>query len=637
MIEDFHFLRPLCLLALIPIGILLVQWWRQKRAGGGWEDVVDARLLPHLLIGRVGQRSPWALAVISIASVLAVAALAGPTWSKLKQPVFRRDSALVVLLDLSHSMDATDLKPNRLQMARFKLRDLLDRRKEGDTALVVYAGGPFTVTPLTNDVATIERQLSSLTPDLMPSQGSRADLALAKAESLMRDAGAVRGDILLITDGVENTAASALDAAARELVAAGFHLSVLGVGTPEGAPIPMQDGGFLTDAAGAIVIPKLDEAALARLAAEGQGIYRRLDVGDRDVEALTAAFDRNWRAEISRKKDGLKSDQWREAGPWLLLPLLPMAAFAFRRGALMAVCALLLLPLSRPAHALDWQGLWQRPDQRAASALAEHDPTAAARLFKDPEWRAAAHYRAGDYAATVKDLENRHGARTEYNRGNALAHLGKYAEALEAYDAALKQDPGFEDAAYNRDLVKKWRQKQEANPQKSQERKASQASKSSEKGKQSGAPDRNEQGQAQSGGENRQSPDSASKTLAESGQNGASKGASGDGANPTQSPDGSDTGAAKKKPAQEDAAEKADAGDKGNPSHVDQNRSAAASEGREGAALSGDADQAKNESEQATAQWLRRIPDDPGGLWRRKFLYQYKREHPSRQGEEKPW
>ncbi|MBI1195230.1 MAG: VWA domain-containing protein [Gammaproteobacteria bacterium] len=639
MIHDFHFLRPLCFLALVPIAVLLALWWRKGRSDRGWAGVVDAALLPHLLIGRAAARSLWMLTVLAMTAVLAVTALAGPTWSKLKQPVFRRDSALVVLLDLSRSMDAADLKPSRLQMARFKLRDLLAKRKEGDTALVVYAAEPFAVTPLTNDTATIERQLSSLTPDLMPAQGSRADLALAKAETLMQDAGAVRGDVLLITDGVENTSSAALGAAIRKLVSGGYRLSVLGVGTPDGAPIPLQDGGFLTDSAGAIVIPKLDEAALGRLAADGQGIYRRLDVGDRDVEAFAQAFDRNWRAEVARKTVGLQSDQWREAGPWLLLPLLPIAALAFRRGALLAVGALLLLPLPRPAHAVEWQGFWQRPDQRASSAFAEHHPTEAARLFKDPAWRAAAHYRAGDYAAAVKDLEGRHNAEADYNRGNALAHLGKYSEAIQAYDSALKQDPGLQDAVHNRDLVKQWLQQQEAESQKRQSQQDQQNQKQQDAAKQNGASAKKKQGQEQSSG-------GALQGHNDRGRNSRSQGERGGNAKEGQEPEVSDkkgtdeshgSDAAQQGGTQKDKPLSEKSGAKDGTQNVDQDRRQATSDARDGSASATDAEQAQNESEQATAQWLRRILDDPGGLWRRKFLYQYQREHPSRQGEEKPW
>ena len=372
--HSFHFLRPAWFVALVPLAVVLVMLWRRHRSGRSWQTVVDSRLLPYLLIDGGKGRSAWSIAIIALGGLLAVTALAGPVWDKLQQPVFRRESALVVLLDLSRSMDANDLQPSRLQMAKYKLRDILARRKEGDTALVVYAADPFVVTPLTNDVDTIDRQLPSLTTDLMPVQGSRTDRAISKAQALLQQSGAVHGDVLLITDGVDNVAPGVLHDAVKKLVAAGYRLSVLGVGTVDGAPIPLKDGGFLKDAGGAIVLPKLDETSLSHLAELGHGIYRHIATDDRDTNDLINTFNSGWQPQKLHKVAGMKADQWRETGPWLLLPLLPLAALAFRRGYLLLLFAMILLPTPRNAYAFGWNDLWQRPDQRGAQALAQQQP-----------------------------------------------------------------------------------------------------------------------------------------------------------------------------------------------------------------------------------------------------------------------
>src|SRR5262249_54427880 len=154
------------------------------------------------------------------------------------------------------SMDANDLKPSRLALARLKLLDLLERRAEGQTALIVYAAQPFVVSPLTNDAKTIAALVESLATELMPAQGSRADRALALAADLLKQAGMASGDVLLITDGTD-----ARDAAAAAAVRAhGLRVSVLGIGTAEGAPIPLARGGLYTNPKGDIVIARLDEA-----------------------------------------------------------------------------------------------------------------------------------------------------------------------------------------------------------------------------------------------------------------------------------------------------------------------------------------------------------------------------------------
>jgi Ca-activated chloride channel family protein len=275
--DALHFLRPAWFLALIPLAGLLMVLWRQRSAGRSWQTVVDPRLLPHLLVGGEERRSPWGVTAVALGGLLAITASAGPVWTKLQQPVFRRESALVVLLDLSRSMDAGDLQPSRLQMAKFKLRDILARRKEGDTALIVYAADPFVVAPLTNDVATIARQLPSLTTDLMPAQGSRADRAIIKALDLLHQAGAVHGDLLLITDGIDNDAPASLHEAVKKTLDAGYRMSVLGVGTADGAPIPLVNGGFFKDDDGAIVMPKLRRSRYLPPPRTGRERHGRLD------------------------------------------------------------------------------------------------------------------------------------------------------------------------------------------------------------------------------------------------------------------------------------------------------------------------------------------------------------------------
>ena len=198
---DFHFLRPWWLLALPALIALLWTLRRQQRGGADWREFCDPALLPHMLIGTPGKQARHRLWLAATTGVIAVLALAGPAWERLPAPVFRNLSALVVVLDLSMSMNAADLKPSRLERARFKIEDILRARKDGQTALVVYAGDAFAVTPITDDSATIAAQLSALSPAMMPSLGHRADLGLQTAGRLLKQAGLKSGDVLLITSG----------------------------------------------------------------------------------------------------------------------------------------------------------------------------------------------------------------------------------------------------------------------------------------------------------------------------------------------------------------------------------------------------------------------------------------------------
>ncbi len=628
---ELQLLRPLWLLALLPLGLLLWYWRRHQGQGGHWQDICDPRLLPWLLIRGGGRERRFPLLLGALAGTLAVLALAGPAWQRLEQPVFRDTSALVIALDLSRSMDSTDLAPDRLTRARLKLLDLLDQRREGQTALIAYAGQAFAVTPLTDDTKTIAALAQTLATDLMPSPGSRPDLALDKARELLRQAGVRAGQVLLITDSAE---APNLAAALARLRADGHRLHVLGVGTEDGAPIRTADSGFLKDAAGAIVIPRLDESAMKRLAAEGGGSYARLALDNRDLEQLFAALERSPLEDDSERSE-LQVERWREEGPWLLLLLLPLAVLAFRRGYLVLAAVLLLPPLPPPAQALDWpdpaaldwNGLWLRPDQQGARLLENQQPAEAAARFRDPRWKAAAHYRAGDYEPATEILQGSDDPEDHYNLGNALARAGRLQEALQAYDRTLAAQPDHADARYNRDLVAQALELDQPPSEQNQdggegEPDPQQAGEQSgQQGQQPPQPD-SSSNQAQ-GPEQDQDREQAQQPPPEQSEPDSSQSGQ-DRAESTQSEPGQTEQDSAPSPAATDPPQPQPQPESGPESgQQDERRSAQG----ETASVAPEA----AEERQATQQWLRRIPDDPGGLLRRKFQYQYRRQQPSAQ------
>ena len=430
-LTDFHFIRPYWLLAVIPYMVILVLMLRNKLNQGNWSAVCDAALLPYILQEKAARQSRWPLTAGAIAALLVIIALAGPTWERLPSPVFRNDSAVVIALDLSRSMDAADIKPSRLIRARYKIADILKQRKDGQTALLVYAGDAFTVTPLTDDTETIASQLEALNTDIMPSQGSDTVLALEKAVELLKQAGLQKGQILLVTDGVDMdktlAAVKSLDK---------YQLSILGVGTDDGAPIALPEGGFLKDERGNIVVPKLNSHELAKLAQTGNGVYQTITVNDADIQTVLAALDKPVQQQ-GKENTSLLLEQWADKGPWLLLLVLPLAALTFRKG-LLCFALLLILPLPKNSYALGWQDLWQTKDQQAQQAFNKQDYAKAAAQFENPDWKAAAHYKAGEYDKALENLKNsKSSASSAYNQGNALAQAGQLEEAVKAYEKAL--------------------------------------------------------------------------------------------------------------------------------------------------------------------------------------------------------
>ena len=468
MPPEFHFLRPLWLLALIPLALLL---WGRLRANGDadvWRRVVDPHLLSHLLRGDATAAARLPLVLLAGGWLLLVIALAGPTWQRLPTSLYQAQQFRVIALDLSPSMHASDVKPSRLARARFELLDLLNATGDGQTAVIAYGSEPYIVSPLTGDAATIAAQVPLLDTGLLPVIGERrTDLALTQAADLLRQAGAREGEVILITDSI-HPVDKARDAAQR-LWSDGHRVSVLAIGTAAGAPVRLADGGLLKGPDGTIVLPRLDADALAAVAAAGGGRYVTAAVGDDDIALLLNR--RLARATAAAEKQDATTERWREEGPWLLLLLLPLEALAFRRGWFSPLPLLLLFVLPPPeANAGVWEDLWWRSDQQAMHRLQSGDADQAKTMFERPDWRAAAAYQSGDYAGALETLDGIEGGRAAYNRGNALARLGRLEDAVTAYDDALRIDPSDPDTRFNRELVQSLLQAQLAQQQRERER-----------------------------------------------------------------------------------------------------------------------------------------------------------------------
>ena len=215
-IENFHFLRPHWLWAVIAIPALLF-WQRYKvRTQSSWQQIIAPALLP-LLIQTSGRKSRFMPLLATLLIGLTVGA-AGPTWQRLPQPVEINQSALVVILDLSPSLYAKDITPSRLVRARYKLLDLLNQRRDGLTALVVYAGQAHVLSPLTEDNNTIAHLVPILSPSLLLEIGSNLEDAIDQALVLLQNGAEGRGDIVLITDGATaNAARTSSEILARRL------------------------------------------------------------------------------------------------------------------------------------------------------------------------------------------------------------------------------------------------------------------------------------------------------------------------------------------------------------------------------------------------------------------------------------
>lgn len=581
MIEtDFHFIRPLWLIMIPFIFFLIIVFKKRRLSVGNWGNIIDKKLIPYVLHRDQLKEDPKKWWLFTVTGILAVIAMAGPTWEKIQQPSFRADQALVIALDLSRSMNAQDLSPNRLTRGKLKILDILERRRSAQVALIVYSANAFTVTPLTSDSDTIISLINSLDTTIMPSRGSYPSAAIEKGIQLLKQAGASNGEILLVTDG--GITSDAFDSV-EKLKNEGYKLSVLGVGTEDGAPIPKESGGFVIDNSGQIAIARLEIEDLIKLASIGGGTYTNLTSNDQDINMLLS--ERVLDAEES--DESLATDQWYEFGPWLLLLIVPLSSLFFRRGWVF-ILIFTVLPYDNQIYAFEWIDLWKTKNQQAKEAFDNGDYDTAVSLFTDPKWLAAANYDAKNFQKSAQIFNSIDDGDSLYNYANSLAKSGQLKKALEIYNEVIDLENKPEDAIYNRDLIMNLLKEQESK----------------------GENDNNEQSSNEgSSGDNNQDE------ISENSQETQNESSSEDGNNDDQN----DLDSNREQSSEEDieAIER----------ELEKAADNSENELQENNSNEAEVDERMvQEQEQALEQWLRRIPDDPGGLLRRKFRYQYQRQ-----------
>ena len=577
MIEGIHLLRPWWLLACVPVLLIAWAWLRRNQGNTRWSSAIADDLLAVLIETGNSKLNRWFYYSLFLGMLLATIGLAGPTWQKLPQQVEQKQDTLIILFDLSLSMLAEDTKPSRIERARQKITDILRSRKEGLTALVAYAGDAHAVVPLTDDVKTIENLLFSLSPEMMPVFGSNPSHALEIGQQLFENAGIQQGRFLLITDGIDDISSVSKH---RNV---SFPISIMGVGTSAGARVPLQrlrqPGRFLQTQEGNQVIALLDEDRLEDVAALTHGLYRKIALGDQDLNSLlsTKLPSEDKTIEVERK-----FDTWVDEGYWVSLLLIPLVLLGFRKGLIVTVSFLLVSPI-KPVLAStlgdSWDSLWLRDDQIAIRVLKQGEPEKAASLFTNKQWKSVANYRSGEYRPALDGFRKDPSSDGKYNQGNTLARLGEYKEAIYHYDQSLSTNPADEDALFNKALVQRLLE---------------------EKQKESEKNDQTQQNQGED-----QDQDS-------------------------QDSNGDDS---------QESEEQQNQSEKRDQSQEDENKNEGEIEQQESADQQ--TETTRDERKDALEQWLRRVPDDPGGLMRRKFQYETKQrlrrgEYENRQGD-KVW
>ncbi len=443
---NFTFLYPLWFLALIPLGLLVLIQRKNKNTTG----LIAPHIAKQLGMTQKTQGNGFTLGLV-LAWLCVTTALAGPSFGYKDSPSFQLSGARVLVMDMSRSVYATDVKPNRLTQEKYKAKDLLPYWKEGMTGLVAYGADSYLVSPLTEDSQTLNNLITNLSPEIMPYQGKGSNLLAAVDQSIemMKKSGHQQGDIIVLTDGISN---QQLDKVMNLVKGTKWRISLLGIGTKNGAPIELPSGQLLTDASGNTVVATLDSDPLVTLAQATNGVAQLIQSDNSDIETI-ARLTKTPLEQVTQNSDTQVNSRANH-GYWLLFPLVLFSLLCFRKGMFLALL-LVLLPVDKSMASTDVSNHLLSDDYTAHQQFEQKDYKAASEQFKSKQWKGAAQYKAGDYKGTIESLTGLEDTQSQYNLANALAQNGQLEEAKKKYESLLKTDPDMKDAKKNLDIVNK--------------------------------------------------------------------------------------------------------------------------------------------------------------------------------------
>ena len=631
---DFTFIRPAVLWLLIPaLALFFIAFIKHKKQSA------DNLIAPHLapfIMNESNTKASQPLWLVAVFCYLAIIFSAGPSFEEKQVPVFQSKSARVIVMDMSYSMYSTDIAPNRLMQSRFKGLDMIELFKEGDTALVAYAGSAFTISPLTNDATTLTNLIPSLSPDIMPDKGSNVLAGLDMAKELLTQAGYIDGDIILVTDGIDQEEQSDITSFTSN---SSYRLNIYGVGTEQGAPIKLPEGGFLKDSYGQIVIPTINITRLKSLATRSGGKFALYQPSSSDI----ATFAPSANSELL-KGEKQSHALWRiDAGIYGLLILLPLGLYLFRSAAFVGAFLVLSVLPTQQASALELPSFLKNTDQQALDAYKNKDFERAANADSS-SLKGAALYQQGNFDAALEAFSKDKSATGFYNYANALAKSGQLEQAIDAYKQAQTLQPNFSEAADNQALVEQLleqQQQQEGDSQDNQqqsdqsEQQNNQQSDQNQQGENSDS--QSEQNQGEQSQEQQGEPGDESDT--EQDQQSAESGSQSDKQNEPELQTQPQTNQEQKQPEQtnEEQAENTQPQTAQQQTLTDEQKQNAQQQAAQ--AQTRELTNEEKEKAQQLNQLLRKVPDDPAILLRNKMqLEAQKRQYQRRPtGVEKSW
>lgn len=431
---QFHFIRPLWLLALIPMVFLIWLRWHEE-SKPSWKDILPDHLREVLTIGEHGWRKQLPLKLLMVNVFIAILICSGPSWQREASPFGEDKASMLVVLDNSDSMLQKDLPPSRLERSKQKIRDLLAARKGGKTGLVVFAGTAHVAMPITQDSAVFDPFLAAIDPEIMPVKGKLAEQALPLIDQQLQ--GLAGSTVLLVTDGVNPATISKYEDYFADKP---YQLLILAAGNPD-----------------IVSNNPIDLDSLQTLASKTDGRLVEVSVDNTDIQQLSRYVERNMQL------NGESSMPWKDMGYVLLFPIALIMLIWFRKGWQVQWCLIAMVSGSvmMPGEVMAenvslkaeepqvvqkvttfdkaaqwWWDLWLTPDQQGQRLFNKQEYLAAAKQFSDPLRKGTAYYYASEFELAHSAFLEMQNVPSEevrdfglYNAASALARQREYLAA----------------------------------------------------------------------------------------------------------------------------------------------------------------------------------------------------------------
>lgn len=442
-VAQFHFLRPLWLWAFIPVVLIALLVHLSHKEDNSWMMVIAPHLRPFMFTRGSQHRFASPMLFFSISSVLIILGLSGPTWSKVDVPGAKSEAVLMIALDASLSMLAEDVPPNRLERAKFKVRDLLEENPGARIGLFAYAGTAHTVVPFCSDYRLVKHHLESISPGIMPMGGSNLSAMIQLADSVMQTVVAP-SSLFLITDNIPEEAVVELE---RFVDNSNHSLQLLAMATVQGATIPMNEDKMpVKDNAGNVVISKLDPEVLYRLQSHPKINVHTLTLDNSDMEQLASMIRQNLNYQSD---DEASEEQWKDMGYLFVILLVLLFPFWFRKGWMINYAWLPFVVFLLPScgEKLTWDDIWCSDDYQGQLLYESEDYGQAATTYQSAVHQGVAYYKDGNYDAAAYAFSQDSSVTSLYNLSLSYSQLGRYDEAMAVITLAMEKSPDNQDLA----------------------------------------------------------------------------------------------------------------------------------------------------------------------------------------------